>query len=109
METNDLDAFLQNPHLYHTLRRQLLKKLSENEITKLAEVLKSNSTLTTLDLYDTISLVFNGIGFNGIGNEGAKRLAEALQSNSTLTRLSLRGNERSKEIGRSIAIQFNFN
>jgi Ran GTPase-activating protein (RanGAP) involved in mRNA processing and transport len=40
----------------------------------LAEALKSNSTLTTLDLAG-----------NSIGSNGGQALAEALKSNSTLT------------------------
>ncbi|KAF9536772.1 hypothetical protein EC957_009735, partial [Mortierella hygrophila] len=44
----------------------------------LAEALKTNSILTTLDL-----------GGNSIGSDGAKALAEALKTNSTLTTLNL--------------------
>ncbi|KAG0041328.1 hypothetical protein BGZ89_007519, partial [Linnemannia elongata] len=43
----------------------------------LAEALKTNSTLTTLNLYN-----------NSIGDDGAKALAEALKTNSTLTTLN---------------------
>ncbi|KAG0275391.1 hypothetical protein BGZ97_010305, partial [Linnemannia gamsii] len=47
----------------------------------LSEALKTNSTLTTLDL-----------GSNSIRDDGAKALAEALKTNSTLTTLKLQGN-----------------
>ncbi|KAF9112498.1 hypothetical protein BGX30_007266, partial [Mortierella sp. GBA39] len=47
----------------------------------LAEALKTNSTLTTMDLQ-----------YNSIGLDGAKALAEALRTNSTLTTLKLYGN-----------------
>ncbi|KAF9280109.1 hypothetical protein BGZ68_007479 [Mortierella alpina] len=51
------------------------------EIANIAEVLKTNSTLTSLDLRA-----------NSIGDNGAKALAEALKTNSTLTTLNLRYN-----------------
>jgi hypothetical protein len=47
----------------------------------LAEALKTNSVLTTLDLR-----------VNSIGSDGAKALAEALKTNSALTTLDLRAN-----------------
>jgi len=47
----------------------------------LAEALKTNTTITTLDL-----------SYNDIGHEGAKALAEALKNNTTITTLDLVGN-----------------
>ncbi|CAO3568643.1 unnamed protein product [Mortierella alpina] len=51
------------------------------ELTALAAVLKTNSTLTTFDLTN-----------NSIGDSGAKVLAEAFKTNSTLTTLILSHN-----------------
>ncbi|KAG0375255.1 hypothetical protein BGX24_009350 [Mortierella sp. AD032] len=51
------------------------------QIAAQAEVLKTNSTLTTLNLQN-----------NSIGDDGAKALAEALKINSTLTTLNLYSN-----------------
>jgi hypothetical protein len=52
--------------------------IKEKEVGILAEALKTNSTLTTLNLYKS-----------SIGSDGAKALAEALKTNSTLTTLDL--------------------
>ncbi|KAF9352239.1 hypothetical protein BGX26_009906 [Mortierella sp. AD094] len=51
------------------------------EFQRLAETLKTNSTLTTLDLRS-----------NSIGGNGAQALFETLKTNSTLTTLDLRSN-----------------
>ncbi|OAQ23034.1 hypothetical protein K457DRAFT_1911315 [Linnemannia elongata AG-77] len=51
------------------------------EIGKIVEKLKTNSTLTTLDLFN-----------NSIGDSGAVVLSKALKTNSTLTTLDLSGN-----------------
>ncbi|KFH69340.1 hypothetical protein MVEG_04154 [Podila verticillata NRRL 6337] len=56
-------------------------RIGGNEFGILAVMLKTNSTLTTLDLTG-----------NSIGNNGAQALAEALMTNSTLTTLNLEGN-----------------
>ncbi|KAF9390109.1 hypothetical protein CPB97_009911 [Podila verticillata] len=53
----------------------------DNGAQALAEALKTNSTLTTLDLQ-----------INKIGDKGAQELAETLKINSTLTTLDLQGN-----------------
>ncbi|KAG0196550.1 hypothetical protein BGX28_009996, partial [Mortierella sp. GBA30] len=53
----------------------------EKEVRRLAETLKTNSTLTTLDLSS-----------NSIGENGAIALSEALKTNSTLTTLHLKRN-----------------
>ncbi|KAF9979472.1 hypothetical protein BGZ75_009658, partial [Mortierella antarctica] len=57
-------------------------KIGKNEFGRLAEALKTNSTLTTLDLQS-----------NSIGDDGAKALAEALKTNSTVTELYLQENK----------------
>ncbi|KAF9342284.1 hypothetical protein BGX26_007871, partial [Mortierella sp. AD094] len=56
-------------------------RIGRKELGILAETLKTNSTLTTLNL-----------GGNSIGPNGAKALSEALKTNSTLTTLNLGGN-----------------
>ncbi|CAE7347373.1 NLRC3 [Symbiodinium sp. KB8] len=53
----------------------------------IGEALKTNSTLTRIEL-----------AYNRIGNEGGKAIAEALRSNSTLTSISLNGNFISKQV-----------
>ncbi|KAG9061306.1 hypothetical protein KI688_007284 [Linnemannia hyalina] len=76
------------------------------EFGRLAETLKTNSTLTTLNLRDN-SIGDNGaqalsaalkinstltildLGHNSIGDNGAQALSEALNTNSTLTTLNL--------------------
>ncbi|MCC8370771.1 MAG: ribonuclease inhibitor [Rickettsia endosymbiont of Stiretrus anchorago] len=57
------------------------KKIGDAGATKLAEMLKDNSTLTSLDL-----------GSNKIGDAGATELARVLKDNSTLTSLDLKSN-----------------
>ncbi|KAG0378852.1 hypothetical protein BGX24_002642, partial [Mortierella sp. AD032] len=57
------------------------KYTGKKEIEMLAETLKTNSTLTTLNLRS-----------NSIGEYGAMALAEALKTNSALTTLELIGN-----------------
>ncbi|KAG9061040.1 hypothetical protein KI688_007669 [Linnemannia hyalina] len=51
----------------------------ESNIQVLSKALKTNSTLTTLDLFG-----------NSIGRDGAQALSEALKTNSTLTTLDLK-------------------
>jgi len=79
------------------------------EFVILAEALKTNSTLTTLDLYGhsirnarakalaealktNSALTTLNLQENLIGSDGAKALAEALKTNSALTTLDLRCN-----------------
>ncbi|KAG0375797.1 hypothetical protein BGX24_008647 [Mortierella sp. AD032] len=70
------------PSHFCTLSLELATGFIEGkEFARLAEALKTNSTLTTLDLKH-----------NSIGDNGAKTLAEALKTNSTLTTLYLQGN-----------------
>jgi hypothetical protein len=56
--------------------------LTEKQVCLLAEVLKTNSCLTELDL-----------GMNNIGAAGAAALGEALETNSTLKQLDLGDNQ----------------
>ncbi|KAF9933676.1 hypothetical protein BGZ67_004171 [Mortierella alpina] len=67
----------------------------KEKITDLAETLKTNSTLTTLDLRS-----------NAIGDSGAKALGEALKTNSTLTTLDLTnnsiGDDGAKALGKAL-------
>jgi Ran GTPase-activating protein (RanGAP) involved in mRNA processing and transport len=58
----------------------------------IAEALKLNSSLTTLDL-----------GYNEIGIEGAFAIAEGLKVNSSLSTLHLHGNDVGKEGASAIA------
>ncbi|KAG0087740.1 hypothetical protein BGZ93_007301 [Podila epicladia] len=55
--------------------------IGDNGAQKLAEALKTNSTLTILTL-----------GYSSIGNNGAHALSEILKTNSTLITLNLRNN-----------------
>jgi hypothetical protein len=64
----------------------------------LAEALKSNSSLTELDLTSRDLLLHECISFslntgNDVGTKGAIQLSEALKSNTTLTILDLNGNK----------------
>eukprot|EP00019_Armaparvus_languidus_P001153 CAMPEP_0168591766 /NCGR_PEP_ID=MMETSP0420-20121227/7321_1 /TAXON_ID=498008 /ORGANISM="Pessonella sp." /LENGTH=76 /DNA_ID=CAMNT_0008627603 /DNA_START=431 /DNA_END=659 /DNA_ORIENTATION=+ len=53
------------------------KRLSAPMIAELAEALKVNTTLTSIDL-----------GYNKIGDAGAEQIAEALKVNKTLTSIN---------------------
>ena len=55
--------------------------VGSNGAQALSKALKTNSTLTTLDLCE-----------NSIGDYGAQALSEAFKTNSTLTALHLQGN-----------------
>ena len=63
----------------------------------LAEALKTNGALTTLDLSSealktNVALTTLNLRKNSIGDEGALALAEALKTNGALTTLGLRSN-----------------
>jgi hypothetical protein len=62
---------------------------------ELSELLKSNSSLTLLDLTGNKRCVisFSLNTDNDIGDEGAINLSEALKSNTSLTELNLSSNE----------------
>ena len=57
------------------------KGLTAHDATVVAEILKSNTSVTTVYLY----------GIKEIGDEGAKALAEALKVNATVEKLDLDG------------------
>ncbi|KAF9551518.1 hypothetical protein EC957_008187 [Mortierella hygrophila] len=79
--TSDLEA-LEDVLKKSRMSCELASKLiGEREFGILAEVLKTNSTLTTLNLK-----------YNSIGSDGAKAMAEVLKTNSTLTTLDLSNN-----------------
>ena len=81
--------------------------IGESGATSLSEVLKSNTTLTKLNLscedkrrhtkgihqQFTLSFLFISTD-NSIGDTGASSLSEALKSNTTLTKLDLRSEDR---------------
>jgi len=76
-------------------------RIGDDGARALAEALKANSTLTTLDLNRACCLIppsvvvicyirmIYGCLDNSIGDNGARALAEALKANSTLTNLDL--------------------
>ncbi|KAF9538509.1 hypothetical protein EC957_006683, partial [Mortierella hygrophila] len=70
-----------SPHLCKLSFELAPGSIGGKEFERLAEALKTNSTLTTLDLRS-----------NSIGDNGAQLLSEALKTNSTLTILDLRSN-----------------
>ncbi len=63
---------------YQSIRLELFYETDDNHATALAQELKFNTTLTSLETQNTI-----------FGQEGAKAFAEALRFNSTLTSLCL--------------------
>ena len=64
---------MENAQVLETIHAQLL-----NAMISLSDSLKSNSTLTELNLYQS-----------SIGDSGARALSDSLKSNSTLTKLDL--------------------
>jgi hypothetical protein len=68
--------------------------IGNEKVIKLSEALKSNSTLTLLDLACILLLhiILSLYKGNNFGNEEAFLLSEALKSNSSLTELDLSGN-----------------
>ena len=89
--------------LFHGLNDSTGNNIGETGATSLSESLKSNSTLTELNLYcedkrktherhpSTIHFflfLFTSTG-NEIGDTGVTSLSEALKSNTTLTELNL--------------------
>ncbi|KAG0334005.1 hypothetical protein BG000_008716 [Podila horticola] len=69
------------PHLLKLSFELMAESIGGKSFGRLAEALKTNSTLTTLDLMR-----------NSIGDTGAQALAEALKTNSTLIALDLQNN-----------------
>ncbi|KFH63132.1 hypothetical protein MVEG_11169 [Podila verticillata NRRL 6337] len=68
-------------HLRKLSFEMMPRMIGAKDVGLLSETLKTNSTLTSLDLHS-----------NSIGDNGAAALSEALKTNSTLTTLDLRGN-----------------
>ena len=66
--------------------------LGEKGSASIAEGLKTNATLTTLDICNNINGITIIIGENQLEDKGAALIAEALKTNTTLTRLSLSNN-----------------
>ncbi|KAK3836749.1 MAG: hypothetical protein J3R72DRAFT_450451 [Linnemannia gamsii] len=69
------------PRLSFELESRQRVERGKRELEWLAENLKTNSTLTTLEFY-----------WNSIGDNGAEALSKVLKTNSTLTTLNLRKN-----------------
>jgi hypothetical protein len=63
-------------------------------VIKLSEALKSNTSLTALDLYSKACcfISFSRNTDNNVGSEGVTKLSEVLKSNTSLTKLNLGGN-----------------
>ena len=72
-----------------------MNQIGNEGTSYLAESLKINSTLTSLNLYGKLFHLFEIISQletgNQIGKEGTSYLAESLKVNSTLTSLNLSG------------------
>ena len=69
------------------------KYIGDEEVKEIAEALKTNTTLTKIDLPNNNWSGFRGLrDYNDIGDEGAKVLAEALKINTTVTEINLEGN-----------------
>jgi hypothetical protein len=81
--------------LLHFFSLITAKKISNEGAAKLSEILKTNTSLTALNLHRTTTYCFVSFSLytgNNIGYEGALELCEALKSNSSLTALNLSGN-----------------
>ena len=83
--------------------------IGDREVSSLSESLKSNTTLTVLDLNSedkrhrkrsstiySFPFLFTSTG-NNIGDTGAKSLSDALKSNTTLSELYLSGEDKRKK------------
>ena len=89
------------PHIF--LNKSTDNKIGDTGATSLSDALKSNTTLTKLNLWckdkrnnTQMASINNQLFFiiikstgNGIGDTGATSLSDALKSNKTLTQLSL--------------------
>jgi len=95
------------------------KNMGDDEAKQVAEWLKGNKTLTTLNvgwnnigadgagriadaLLSNSSLTTLNVGWNNIGDDGAGRIADALQTNTTVTSLNLHNNNISSPLLKSI-------
>ena len=100
-ETTQIESI--NKPLFSILIKSTGNKIGDTGATSLSEALKSNTTLTQLDLSredkrnNTQMTSINNPPFsilikstvNKIGNTGAASLSEALKSNTTITQLNL--------------------
>jgi Ran GTPase-activating protein (RanGAP) involved in mRNA processing and transport len=82
--------------LIHSFLLNTGNNIGTEAAIKLSEALKSNSSLTRLNLWSN-KLVSSVHSFSlntgtNIGEEGAIKLSEALKANSSLTSLNLGGN-----------------
>ena len=103
-------ASTDNP-LFSILIKSTENNIGETGATSLSDALKSNTTLTQLDLsredkrnntngihqQSTLSIL-NKSTENRIGEAGATSLSDALKSNTTLTKLDLRSENQKKHI-----------
>ena len=96
-------ASINNP-LFYVIMKSTGNKIGDTGATSLSEELKSNTTITKLDLSrehkrNTQITSINNPPFyilikstgNNIGEAGATSLSDALKSNTTLTKLNLSG------------------
>jgi hypothetical protein len=79
--------------ILHLVLTPTANNIGNDGTIKLSEALKSNSSLTRLDLSCNSLIVasFSRIADNNIGSKGAIGLSEALKANTSLTSLDLRG------------------
>ncbi|KAF8928580.1 hypothetical protein BGZ58_009558 [Dissophora ornata] len=97
------------PHLSKLSLEIIARSITEEDLVKLVETLKTDSTMITLDLGGNLikekeALALSEVlktnqilttlylGSSSIGDKGALELSEALEINSTLTTLDLGGN-----------------
>lgn len=67
----------------HVIQSVVLTKIpGSNGTILLAEILKTNKTITHVNISE-----------NDIGPRGAYKIAEAIKQNTTLTRLQMKGNK----------------
>jgi hypothetical protein len=81
--------------LFNSHSQSTGKRIGEEGAIKLAEALKSNTSLTTLNLFciHTVSDLFFSLDTdNSIGTEGSIRIIKALKLNSSITDLYLTSN-----------------
>ena len=100
-----------NNSLFSILITSTGNKIGDTGATSLSEALKSNTTLTQLNLggedkrrktqktlidNSLFSILITSTG-NNIGDTGAASLSESLKSNTTLTELNLDGEDKRKK------------
>ena len=103
------DIYQQFPFFFHFLFSSTGNVIGDTGATSLSEALKTNATLTELNLngedkrkktlkrypstIHSFSFLFTSTG-NTIGDTGAASLSEALKSNTTLIKLDLSGKDK---------------